>query len=159
MAEVEITALSPGEHNAISGEMNKQAERGRLCFLKSHQFRNGDGGGGVWQIQPQTQRSDCLFILHRYTQCLTQNAPVCVHCLDGLARWPDRTASCSHITSHFGYDDTATPHAEQEMRTLNILSGFNSENGRGIAAEEKDISIKSSSKPSPFCLARASNFR
>lgn len=86
MAEVEITAPLPGEHNAISGEMNKQAERGRLCFLKSHQFRNGDGGGGVWQIQPQTQRSDCLFILHRYTQCLTQNAPVCVHCLDGLAR-------------------------------------------------------------------------
>lgn len=94
--------------------MNKQAQRGTLGFKNSVSL----------EIQPQTQRSNCLFSLHSYTQCLIQNALVCVHSLDCLGSWPDHIAVCHHIALHLGYNNTATSHAERERKTLNTLLGF-----------------------------------
>lgn len=137
-----------------SGEVNAQPQRGRLCFKNSVRLKIRGG-----QFQPQSQRSNCVFGLHRYTQCLTQAALVSVHCLDCLGSGPDHLASCVHITLHLGYDNAATPPSEQEMRTLNILFGWNSENGkRSIGIRERHQSRVFPKLTYSFCLARISSF-
>lgn len=51
-------------------------------------------------MQPPAQRSNCLFSLHCYTQCLTQRA-WCVP--SPQTAWPAPPASCHHITFRIWY--------------------------------------------------------